>query len=122
MEIDSAKQGPRLSKKELDQCRKNKLCFKYGKEGHQASFHRQNQKKPNSKGQGQGRLLGKQLHAAMQINMVNSKEWNSPDEEGWVANTKYSDEWESIGNGSEREDEKYDLTALEERQITEMIC
>src|SRR5438552_8575972 len=119
MEIDSDKQGPRLSKEELDRRRKNKLCFECGKEGHRASFHRQSQKKPN--GKGQGRPPGKQLHAAMQINMVNSEEWNSPDEDGWVADAEYSDEWESIGNGSEREDEKYDLTASEERQITEMI-
>ena len=122
MEIDSAKQGLRLSKKELDQCRKNKLCFKYGKEGHQASFYCQNQKKPNSKGQGQGRLLGKQLHTAMQINMVNSKEWNLPDKDRQVANTKYSNKQELIGNRSKREDEKYNLTALKKRRITKTIC
>ena len=58
----------------------------------------------------------------MQINMVNSKEWNLPDKDGQVADTKYSNKQESIRNGSEKEDEKYDLTALEERKITKMIC
>ena len=58
----------------------------------------------------------------MQINIVNSKEQNLPNKEGWVANTKYSNKQESIRNRSKREDEKYDLTASEERQVAEMIC
>ena len=74
IEIDSTKQqGPRLSKEELERRRKNKLCFECGKEGHMSSFHRQDQRGPPKKGK-KGRPQGKQLHAAMQINMTNSKE------------------------------------------------
>ena len=58
----------------------------------------------------------------MQINMVNSKEQLLPNNKGWVANTKYSNKQELVRNRSKKEDEKYDLTALEKQQITKMIC
>jgi hypothetical protein len=73
MEIDSAKQGTtRTFAKEMERRQKNRLCFKCGKEGYMASFHKQNYKKPFKKGG--GRLPNKQLYATMQVNMTNSKE------------------------------------------------
>jgi hypothetical protein len=76
MEIDSTKQGTTQTfAKEIDKRRKNKLCFKYGKEGYIASFYKQNYKKPFKK-QGR-RLLNKQLYTTMQVNITNSKEWQS---------------------------------------------
>ena len=58
----------------------------------------------------------------MQINMVNSKEQNLPNKDGQVANTKYSNKQELVRNRSNKEDEKYNLKALKEQQITKMIC
>ena len=78
IEIDLARhQGPCLSKEELKRRCKNKLCFKCRKEGHMLSFHCQGQRGP-PKGRKKGQLQGKQLHAAMQINIVNSKEQYLP--------------------------------------------
>jgi RNase H-like domain found in reverse transcriptase/Reverse transcriptase (RNA-dependent DNA polymerase)/Integrase zinc binding domain/Chromo (CHRromatin Organisation MOdifier) domain/Retrotransposon gag protein len=120
MEIDSARQqGPRLPKEELERRRKNRLCFECGKEGHMASFHRQGQKKPPF-GKGKGRPQNKRLHAAMQINMTNSEEWHSPDEEPWIDGAEYSDDWEELEK-DKSDEEARDLTASEERRITEIV-
>ena len=59
-----------------------------------SSFHRQDQRGPPKKGK-KGRPQGKQLHAAMQINMTNSEEWYSPDESAW----------ESVGPASSSDDD-----------------
>jgi hypothetical protein len=40
MELDAAYRKPQVSKDEMDQRRKGKLCFECGKEGHMANFHR----------------------------------------------------------------------------------
>jgi hypothetical protein len=50
----------------------------------------------------------------MQVNITNSKEWQSPNK----ADFKYSrlEDWERKGS------EQYDLIALEEQQITDMVC
>jgi hypothetical protein len=50
----------------------------------------------------------------MQVNITNSKEWQSPNK----ADFKYSklEDWECEGS------EQYDLTVLEEQQITDIVC
>ena len=40
MELDAGYHKPQVSKDEMDQRRKGKLCFECGKEGHMANFHR----------------------------------------------------------------------------------
>jgi hypothetical protein len=73
MEIDFAKQGIiQTFIKEIDRRQKNKLYFKYEKEGYIASFYKQNYKKPFKKGG--RRLLNKQLYTTMQVNITNNKE------------------------------------------------
>jgi hypothetical protein len=113
MEIDFAKQSiMQTFAKEMERRRKNRLCFKYRKEGYIASFYKQNYKKPFKKGG--RRLLNKQLHTAIQVNITNSKEWQSLNK----ADFKYSklEDWEREGS------EQYDLTVLEEQQITNIVC
>jgi hypothetical protein len=111
MEIDAANQTQRLSKEEMERRRKNKLCFECGKEGHRASFHRPGQKKRHHKGK--GRPPNKQLNAAMQINMVNSEEWQSPDDADWE-DSGLDDDWLE-------EEELEDLSANEEERIRNLI-
>jgi hypothetical protein len=97
--------------KKMERRQKNRLCFEYRKEGYMALFHKQNYKKPFKKGG--RRLLNKQLHTTIQVNITNSKEWQSLNK----ADFKYSrlEDWERKGS------EQYDLIVLEEQQITNIV-